>query len=307
MAEALLEPIDAGWYRSTGRLGLSFWLPAAWICLLLLLAASADLWTLPAYDHIDWNHPAAPPGTRSQALLPSQKGGVIASSYTYWLGTDTLGRDIAVRLIHGARVSLLVGLLAPAIACIIGGALGILAGYYRGRFEALVVAAMDTILAFPGLVLLLAIGFYLGPGLQNLIPALAILIVPAFCRVARANTLTWAERDFIMAARAIGAGNRRIIFCHILPNVIWPLSAYGLLLVGVMIVVEGALSFLGLGVPAPTPSWGGMIAAGKEVLDDAPHVALVPAAVMFITVLSFNILGDRMRELTDIRNHRGAA
>ncbi|KPJ76373.1 MAG: hypothetical protein AMJ54_11990 [Deltaproteobacteria bacterium SG8_13] len=302
MAEALAGTVEIRRHRNAAKLGFSFWLPAAWICLLLLLACSADLWTLPAYDHMNFSHPAAPPVTRSEQWLPSQNGGLIGSPYTYWLGTDTLGRDIAARLIHGVRVSLLVGLLAPAIACIIGGTIGILAGFYRGRFESLVVAAMDTILAFPGLVLLLAIGFYLGPGLQNLIPALAILIVPAFCRVARANTLTWAERDFILAARAIGAGNRRIICCHILPNVVWPLAAYGLLLVGVMIVAEGALSFLGLGVPAPTPSWGGMIAAGKEVLDEAPHVALLPAAVMFITVLSFNLLGDRLRELTDIRN-----
>ena len=302
MAEALAKPVQASWYRSVGKLGMSFWLPAVWIWLLLVLALTADLWSLPAFDHIDWNHPSAPPGTISDQWLPAQHGGITASPYTYWLGTDTLGRDIAVRLIHGARVSLLVGLLAPAIACIIGGALGILAGFYRGRFEALVVAGMDTILAFPGLVLLLAIGFYLGPGLQNLIPALSVLIVPAFCRVARANTLTWSERDFILAARAIGAGNMRIICCHILPNVIWPLTAYGLLLVGVMIVAEGALSFLGLGVPPPIPSWGGMIAAGREVLDEAPHVALVPAAVMFLTVLSFNLLGDRLRELTDIRN-----
>ena len=302
MAEALAKPVEISWYRSAGKLGLSFWLPALWICVLLMLAFTADLWTLPPFDHIDWNHPSAAPGTRSQQWLPSQTGGAIESFYTYRLGTDTLGRDIVVRLIHGARVSLLVGLLAPLIACVIGGALGILAGYYRGRLDSLVVAGMDTILAFPGLVLLLAIGFYLGPGLQNLIPALAILIVPAFCRVARANTLTWAERDFILAARAIGAGNGRIICCHILPNVIWPLAAYGLLLVGVMIVAEGALSFLGLGVPPPTPSWGGMIAAGREVLDEAPHVAMAPAAVMFLTVLSFNLLGDRLRELTDIRN-----
>ncbi len=306
MAEALTPSVEFNWYRGAGRLGLSFWLPAAWITLLLLLAVSADLWPLPAYDHMNWEHPAAVPGTRSQAWLPLQSGGLMESPYTYWLGTDTLGRDILARLVHGARVSLLVGMLAPAIACIIGGALGVLAGFYRGRFEALVVGAMDTILAFPGLVLLLAIGFYLGPGLQNLIPALAILIVPAFCRVARANTLSWAERDFVLAARAIGAGNPRIICCHILPNVMWPLAAYGLLLVGVMIVAEGALSFLGLGVPAPTPSWGGMIAAGKEVLDEAPHVALLPAAAMFITVLSFNLLGDRLRELNDIRNRQSA-
>ena len=305
MDEGRTQLVEVSRRSSAGKLGFSFWLPVVWILCLLLLAASADWWPLPAYDHMNWAQPAMPPGTRSETLLPL-RGGATASATTYWLGTDTLGRDIAVRLIYGARVSLLVGVLAPAIACLVGGILGILAGFYRGRFEALVVAAMDTILAFPGLVFLLAVGFYLGPGLQHLIPALAILIVPAFCRVARANTLTWTERDFILAARAIGADNRRIICCHILPNVMWPLTAYALLLVGVMIVAEGALSFLGLGVPAPTPSWGGMIAAGREVLDEAPHVALIPAAVMFLTVLSFNLLGDRLRELTDIRNRSSA-
>ena len=145
-----------------------------------------------------------------------------------------------------------------------------------------VVALMDIILAFPGLVLLLALAFYFGPGLDRLILALSILIIPAFFRVARANTLTWVQRDFILAARAVGAGDLHIIGRHLLPNVIIPVSAYGLLIVAVMIIAEGAMSFLGLGVPAPMPSWGGMIAGGKELLDEAPHISLIPAAAMFL-------------------------
>jgi len=287
------------------RPGLSFWLPLTWIFLVLAAALSAELLALPDYGHIDWSRPAAPPGTAGKVRLLEPGGESTTVDYTYVLGTDALGRDILARLIYGARVSLLVGLIAPATALVIGGGLGLLAGFYRGRLDTVVVALMDMILAFPGLVLLLAITFYLGPGLDKLIAALAILIVPAFCRLTRANTLTWARRDFILATRAIGAGDLRILFCHILPNVFTPVAAYGLLLVAVMIIAEGALSFLGLGVPAPTPSWGGMIAEGKELLDEAPHVSLIPAAAMFLTVLSFNLLGDRIRELTDIGNRTG--
>jgi len=284
--------------------GLSFWLPLTWILLVLAAALSADVLALPDYRYIDWSRPAAPPGTAGEVIRLEPGGDLTKVNCTHFLGTDTLGRDILARLVYGARISLLVGLLAPAGALVIGGGLGLLAGFYRGRLDTIVVALMDMVLAFPALVLLLAITFYLGPGLDKLIGALAVLITPAFCRLARANTLTWARRDFILAARAIGAGDLRILLCHVLPNVFTPVAAYGLLLVAVMIVAEGALSFLGLGVPAPTPSWGGMIAEGKELLDEAPHVSLIPAATMFLTVLSFNLLGDRLREMTDVRNRR---
>lgn len=288
--------------RTLRRPDLSLWLPLSWVVLILVLALAADRFELPDPGYMNWDRPAAPPGAIGKIPRPNAAGEMTATDYRYLLGTDALGRDILTRLIYGARVSLLVGFIAPAAALLIGGTLGLLAGYYRGRLESVVVALMDIILAFPALVLLLAVTFCLGPGLQKLIAALAVLIVPAFCRVARANTLTWARRDFILAARAVGAGDGRILFCHILPNVLIPMTAYGLLLVAVMIVAEGAMSFLGLGVPAPTPSWGGMIAEGKEVLGEAPHVCLIPAAAMFLTVLSFNLLGDRLRELTDVRN-----
>ena len=303
MADVVEETIPLTGIGASRRLGLSFWLPIVWIGVVITMALGADILILPEVGHIDWDHPAALPGTTGTVVLPNPNGISMPVDYTYRLGTDTLGRDIVTRLIYGARVSLMVGLIAPAIALVIGGTLGLLAGFYRGRIEAVVVALMDIILAFPGLVLLLAVAFYFGSGLDKLILVLAILSTPAFCRVARASTLTWAERDFILAARAIGASDRRILCCHILPNVIIPLSAYGLLVVAVMIIAEGAMSFLGLGVPAPTPSWGGMIADGKEILDQAPHVSLIPALVMFLTVLSFNLLGDRIRELTDVRNN----
>jgi peptide/nickel transport system permease protein len=280
-------------------LGLCFWLPMAWIAIVMLLAATAPYWPFPAYDHIDWHHLAAPPGTPSTAAVPKDHRDAALTTYTYWLGTDTFGRDIVARLAFGARVSLLVGLVSPAIGFMVGGSLGLMAGFYRGRLETFVVALMDAILAFPALVLLLAVALFWGSDLPVLIPALGLLSAPAFCRVVRAGTLSWAQRDFILAARAIGATDIRIMFCHIVPNILPSTVAYGLLTVAMVIIAEGTLSFLGLSVPPPSPSWGGMIAEGKEVLSDAPHVSLVPAAVMYLTVLSFNMLGDRIRELND--------
>ncbi len=291
------RPLDVA--PKTEPLGLSFWLPSAWIVLVMLLALAAPYWPLPAPDRIDWNHPSAPPGTSVNSSGTAPRDGAAPIAHTYWLVTDTFGRDIAARLAFGARVSLLVGLLAPTIGFVLGGVLGLLSGFYRGRLESLVMALMDAILAFPALVLLLAVAMFWGGNLTILILALAVLSVPSFCRVVRGGTLSWARREFVLAARAIGASDSRILFCHILPNILPSAAAYGLLTVAVVIIAEGALSFLGLSVPPPSPSWGGMIAEGKEVLEDAPHVSLVPATVMFLTVLSFNLLGDRLRELGD--------
>jgi peptide/nickel transport system permease protein len=205
------------------------------------------------------------------------------------------------RLIHGARISLAVGLLSPLIGIFGGGLLGCLAGYSRGRVDSCIVAAMDIVLAFPGLVLLLMITFYLGASLENLILTLGFLTIPAFCRVARAHTLVLRDLEFVQAARLTGAGHGAILLREIIPNLLIPLGAYGLLVAAFMIMAEGAISFLGLGVPAPTPSWGGMIAEGREVLDEAPHVSMVPAGVMFLTVLAFNVIGDGLRQWKERR------
>jgi len=204
-------------------------------------------------------------------------------------------------LIHGARISLVVGLLAPLIGLVIGGALGLLAGYFRGRFETLVVGSMDVLLAFPPLVLALAVTAYLGQSILNLTCILGVLGIPAFMRVARAATLTLARREFVIAAQALGATHVRILLRELLPNVLLPLVAFFLLGVAVTIVAEGALSFLGLGVPPPVPSWGGMIGEGRESLDVAPRLAFLPAFVFFLTVLSFNLVGDTLKALTDPR------
>lgn len=281
--------------------GPAFWLSIGWIVLVAFFALSAEFLPLVAYDHMNFDHQASPPGAAGQISVDLKERFEKEGLYTYWLGTDTMGRDIATRLIFGARVSLAVGFTAPLIGFVLGGILGMAAGYYRGKAETLIIIIMDTILAFPGLVLLLAITFYLGANLQNIIIALGILTIPSFCRVSRANTIKYADRDFVHAARMIGRSDLGIIGHEILPNVLMPLAVYALIVVSYMIVAEGALSYLGLGVPSPVPSWGGMIAEGKEVLGEASHVSLIPALIMFITVLSFNLIGDSLRSALDAR------
>jgi peptide/nickel transport system permease protein len=265
------------------RLGTLFWTAVVWMSLVFAVAALADLLPLPSPTDMDMLERRQP------------------FSMLHWLGTDGLGRDELARLIYGARISLIVGVCAPIIGLTIGGALGMLAGYFRGRFETLVVGSMDVLLAFPPLVLALAVTAYLGQSIFNLTFILGVLGVPAFMRVARASTLTLARREFVIAAQALGATHARILLRELLPNVILPLFAFFLLGVAVTIVAEGALSFLGLGVPPPVASWGSMIGEGRESLDIAPRLAFLPAVAMFLTVLSFNLVGDSLRALTDPR------
>ena len=284
----------------TEKLGAAFWLPVLWLFFAFICALSASWWTLPPLDQVDWGNQAALPGAESLISLSEKSAG----RFIHLLGTDSVGRDILTRLLFGARVSLTIGICSALIGMIIGGALGMLAGYYRGRLETLIIGSMDTILAFPGLVLLLVMTYLVGASLTNITLVLGFLVIPAFCRVARANTLRFANLEFVQAARAAGIRDRFIIVREILPNVLIPLSVYALLVVAFLIIIEGGLGFLGLSVPAPTPSWGGMIAEGYGVLQEAPHVSLIPMLAMFLTILSFNLLGDRLRSLTDVRESR---
>jgi len=231
------------------------------------------------------------------SLLARRQG----PSALHLFGTDHLGRDVLSRVVYGSRASLAVGLISAFLALLAGGTLGLLAGYFRGRLESLTMAAMDVLLAFPPLVLALAIIAYLGQDMVNLTLTLALLSVPASTRVARASTLAIAEREFVVAARALGASHLRVMLRELLPNVVLPLLVYTLILVAVLIVGEGVLSFLGLGVPPPMASWGSMMSEGREQLDVAPHIAFIPAIVMFLTVLSFNLVGDTLRSMTDPR------
>jgi peptide/nickel transport system permease protein len=304
LAEASIDPdaadrVEADEGKVKKRLGFGFWLPFGWIVFLFGCALSAELWHLPEPDAMHFVMQAATPGAVGEVEIDGDDG-----AYTFLLGGDNMGRDIFARLIFGSRVSLAVGLLAPLFGLAVGGLLGMLAGYYRGWIEALVVAVADVIVAFPALVFLIVITFYLGPTLPTVTFALGLLSIPFFIRVARANTLTFAEREFVIAARAMGAGDLRVLAREIFPNVIMAMLVYGLFVTAVLIVIEGVLSFLGLSVGPPTVSWGGMINEGRDYLDEAPHISMIPAFVMFLTVLSFNLLGDTLRGLADPRESR---
>ena len=281
----IIAPADVapGVVLSRHRLGPGFWIPVAWTTLVVVLAASANLLPLRSPIEADFtvtsNWPAA----------------------TYWFGTDQLGRDIFSRAVFGARISLVVGFLAPAIGLGIGLFLGLTAGYFRGRTEAVIVAAMDAIMAFPAILVVLAVTAYVGANTAVLIVLLGFLTIPAFMRVARANTLVFAQREFVLAARSMGATHSRVLMLEILPNVILPMLTYALLVVSRIIVVEGVLSFLGLSVSPPRPSWGNMIADGQADLATLPYIPFIPSALMFLTVLSINLIGEHLRARTDFR------
>ena len=277
------EDVQAQPAQRGRRLGPLFWAAIGWVVFVFAAAVFADMLPLPSPTDMDMLARRAP------------------FSAEHWLGTDGLGRDELSRLVYGARVSLVVGLCAPVIGFVLGGGLGLLAGYFRSRFETLVVGSMDVLLAFPPLIFALAVTAFLGQSIMNLTCILGVLSIPAFMRVARAATLTLARREFVIAAQALGATHARILIRELLPNVALPLLAYFLLVVAVIILVEGSLAFLGLGVPPPIPSWGSMIGEGRESLDVAPRLAFIPAIAMFLTVLSFNLVGDTLRAITDPR------
>lgn len=266
---------------------IPFWLAMAWITLVVAGAVAAGRLHLLPPDQIDWVNLAVRPGS----------GG-------HLLGTDNMGRDMASRLLFGSRVSLVVGAVAPCIGLVLGCILGVVAGFRRGTAEKLIMGALDTFLAFPRLIFLLVVMFVFGSNLPNLTMALGLVCAPSFARVARATTLKFAGREFVLAARAAGAGDIAIILREILPNVLAPLLVYLLLVMGLVIIAEGALGFLGLSIPSPTPSWGGMIAEGREVLDQAPHVSMIPATAMFLTILSVNVIGDRLHGRGSVKEYR---
>ncbi len=222
-------------------------------------------------------------------------------SAEHWLGTDSLGRDTFARAVYGAQVSLTVALGSVGIGLAFGGTLGVLGGYFGRWPDRLIMGAMTVLLCFPGIILAIALVSSLGPSVGNVTFAIGVIFIPAFARIARANTLSLRSREFVLAAQSLGAKLPRILVREILPNLMPALLSYAVVMLGVAILAEAALGFLGLSVRPPRPSWGGMIAAERGNLADAPHAVFIPAAVMFVTVLAINWLGEATRRLFDIR------
>lgn len=224
-------------------------------------------------------------------------------SLAHWCGTDELGRDVLSRLLWGARLSLAVSVSVVAISLALGLLVGGIAGYFGGWVDTLLtVVAMNTFLALPGILLAIAFAAFLGSGLENLILALAIGGWAGYARLVRAQVLAMRGREFIEAARALGAGGLRLFFRHILPNILQPLLVQATISMGGVILAEATLSFLGLGIPPPAPSWGAMLNDARTHLFDSPHLVLFPALAIGITVLSFNFVGDALRDMLDPRS-----
>ena len=222
-----------------------------------------------------------------------------APTAEFLLGTDFYGRDTLSRLIYGARISLVIGLLAILSAMLIGSAIGLFAGYYGGPADIVIMQAMDVLLAFPSLILGLIVVAMLGPSISNLIIAIALTAIPPFARIARAPTLAIKEREFVEAGRSLGYSDLRLMFGHILPNIMPEILVMGSLWLATAIRVEASLAFIGLGVSPPTPTWGGMIREGFENILDSFWLALFPSIAILIVVFALNLLGDGLRDAID--------
>jgi peptide/nickel transport system permease protein len=225
-------------------------------------------------------------------------------SAEYWLGNDAIGRDILSRLIYGTRIALIVGIGATIIAVTIGVTVGAVAGYFGGKVDFILSRLVDALMAFPLLALLLTLSAVFGPSLRNVVLVIGFTIWASYARIVRAEVLSLRERDFVLAARTAGATDRRIIFRHIVPNALGPVIVLASLAVGGVIILESALSFLGLGINPPTASWGGMLADGRDQIRNYPHITIAPGIAIMVTVLAFNLVGDGLRDALDPRGDR---
>ncbi len=224
-----------------------------------------------------------------------------APSATYWLGNDEIGRDLFSRLLHGARLSLIIGLISVGIGLTIGTPLGLLSGYLGGKIDLLVMRVIDIMLAFPSILLAILMVAMFGPSLNNAMIAIGIVSIPTYARLVRSSTLATKDNLFVEASRSTGANDLRILVRHIFPNTLAPIVVQSTLQIAVAIQAAAALGFLGLGAPPDVPEWGNMLQKGRTYIVSAPHIVVFPGLAIMLTVLGFNLLGDGLRDALDPR------
>lgn len=290
---AVAEPPLANTSPRQRRLTVGAWVALGWVVLLAMLAVLAPVLPISHYKDAEFANAFQKPS--------------LSNGLDGLLGMDKFGRSVLSRIIWGTRTSLVVGFAAPAIGLLVGGLLGLIAGFFRKRSEKLLLLVTDSMLAFPALVLLLVVVTVLGRSLMNIVVALAIISIPTFFRLTRAQTLVHAEREYVFVARALGAKRPALMFREILPSVMLSLIVYAPVVMAMVIVAEGSLSFLGLSLPPPNPSWGAMIKEGADPaaqLKTRTYLTLAPGLALFLTVVAFNTLGSALRRIYDPRQAR---
>jgi peptide/nickel transport system permease protein len=274
--------------KARKRPSFLLWFAIAWMSL-VLLGALLSLIAPGVFSH-EYGEPFGEAKQKPFGAFPE------------FLGTDGLGRSQLTRLAFGARVSMIVALVSVTVGVLIGGLLGLIAAYFRGPIEMIIDLFSDALLAFPPLILLLALSSVYEPSQTSITAGLAVLTIPGFTRLTKASAIAQSNREYVTVAKAMGAGSGRIIFKELLPNTFPAVLSYSVIVMAVLIVAEGSLSFLGLGIPPPMPSWGGMINAARDDLSLYPAQVFVPCGVLFLTVFSLNVIGDRLRAKFDVRD-----
>lgn len=284
--EQTVKPVKTGFWRDAWRRlrkNKSAMLGLAILILMILCAVFADLIAPHPYDLQDYSHTFEGP------------------SAEHLLGTDNFGRDILSRIIHGARISLLVGFSSIITAIIVGGLLGAISGYYGGKVDNFLMRAMDILMSIPGMLMAISLAAAMGPGLTNMVIAIAIADIPGYARVVRSSVLTIKDQEYIEAAQSIGASDARIILKHIIPNCIAPIIVQATLGMAGAILSASSLSFLGLGIQPPTPEWGSMLSAARQYIMNYPYMCIFPGIAIMVTIFALNMLGDGLRDALDPR------